>query len=350
MAQTNIIVNATALDKSGALSILRQFVDNIPNDNHRWLIFISDKITLSTNNKNVRLESISGVKSMPKRFWWDIIGLRKWLKDYNINPVAAISLQNTGFKVGKSVPSFIYYHQPLPFFNISWNPLKKTERSFWFYKYIYPFFVSLFLTKSTRIFVQLDFIRKEFARHFHHPENIIDVFSPSIVKPSTCHSKEDKSDALTIFYPAMGYFYKNHRVIVDALELTNQNIEVYFTTDKPTDYKQDNRIHWIGQVSYDQVCQMYDNCDAVVFPSYIETYGLPLVEAAMTGVPIIASDLPYAREVLNGYEGVTFVEYDNSKAWAKAINSLDKGIRYKPLDISNRAGWPELFQKIFSNL
>lgn len=75
-----IIVNATALDRSGALSILKQFVENIPEDNRKWLIFVSPIVSLTTNNFNVRFIPIKGVKSLHKRFLWDAFGLKKWLQ------------------------------------------------------------------------------------------------------------------------------------------------------------------------------------------------------------------------------------------------------------------------------
>lgn len=97
-----IIVNATALDRSGALSILQQFVENIPQDNQKWLIFVSPDISLTNTNSNIWIEPIKGVKSMHKRLWWDAIGLKKWLNKHRVDATAAVSLQNTGFNVGKT--------------------------------------------------------------------------------------------------------------------------------------------------------------------------------------------------------------------------------------------------------
>lgn len=39
------------------------------------------------------------------------------------------------------------------------------------------------------------------------------------------------------------------------------------------------------------------HAQALLFPSFIEGFGLPLVEALMLGVPVIASDLPVFREI-----------------------------------------------------
>ena len=342
-----IIVNATALDRSGALSILRQFVENIPVDNRKWLIFVSPMIKISTDNPNVRIEPIEGVKTMQKRLLWDTFGLKKWLKKNGIVPVASVSLQNTGFNVGKRVQTYIYYHQSIPFFPFRWNPLKKQERTFWFYKHIYPFFVNLFLKKDTKVFVQLEFIKEGFTKRFKYPKELIGVYNPDLTQPKvSIEQVRDISLKKKLLYPAMPHFYKNHRIIEDALKLTNVEAEILFTTDLSNRNEDDNRIQYIGMQPYEKICELYYTCDVLLFPSYIETFGLPLLEAAMTGMPILAADLPYAREVLSGYDGVTFIPYDNPQSWATAIEKIEKGKRYQPIDVSNRPGWKELFENI----
>ena len=342
-----IVVNATALDRSGALTILRQFVNNIPTDKTKWILFTPEGTDIICANPNVRIVPISNVKAVYKRLLWDSFGLKKWLKKHGIKASAAVSLQNTGFKSGCNVPTFIYYHQPLPFYPYSWNPLKKRERIFWLYKWIYPYFVKIFLNENTQIFVQLDFVKKGFSEHFNHPRKNIGVYSPSVMKPVTVGEFENhKTKNLRLFYPAMGYFYKNHRVISEALKTIDLELDVYFTIEKQLSANEDSRIRYIGTQPYEKVCEMYHVCDALIFPSYIETFGLPLLEAAMTGMPIIAADLPYAREVLSGYDGAVFVKHDKPLEWASAIKELKKGVRYKPINISSRPGWKELFETI----
>lgn len=342
-----VIVNATALDRSGALSILLQFIENIPVDNRKWLIFTPPNISIKTDNKNVRIVPVENVKSMIKRIWWDTFGVIRWLKKNKINPLAAVSLQNTGFRVGEKVPSYIYYHQSIPFYPYHWNPFKKQERTFWFYKKIYPFFVNLFLKKDTQVFVQLEFIKDGFAKHFKHSKELIGVYYPIVSTPKDkAQSESTATEFPRLLYPAMPHFYKNHRVISKALEMTDTKVDVLFTIVAENYPTVDERIKLIGMQPYNKICELYYTCDALLFPSYIETFGLPLLEAAMTGMPIIASDLPYAREVLKGYEGAIFVEYNNPQAWSTAIDKIEKGKRYQPIDVSNRPGWKELFEKI----
>lgn len=345
-----IIVNATALDRSGALGILRQFLANIPDTGHNWLVFVSDQISVQSHLSTVKIVPVSGVKPMHKRFWWDMFGLNRWLKKHQIEPSAIVSLQNTGFRVSKDVPRYIYYHQPLPFYPYAWNPLKPNERLLWFYKYIYPFFVKLCLSKDTTVFVQLNFIKSGFVRFFQHPEAKVHVYSPSIARPELSDLRRDlPSGRVALFYPATSMFYKNHGVLKEALRHDCGQVQLFFTLDKPAG-STDERITYTGTLPYAEVCAMYRACDALVFPSYIETFGLPLVEAAMVGLPILAADLPYAREVLAGYDGAIFVPYNDAKAWAAAMAGIEKGKRYIPLDISSRSGWSELFNKIINTI
>lgn len=342
-----IIVNATALDRSGALSILKQFVYNIPEQKHQWIVFIDSKVNIEITRSNVKLISVDGVKSMIKRIWWDYYGLNKFLLRHKIQPIACISLQNTNFRVSNSVTHFTYYHQSIPFYKNQWNPLKKEERTLWFYKYIYPIMVKLSINKSTKILVQLQYIKKEFSEMFNHPQNNIQVFTPSVNKPNLTLKKELKSEYLNLFYLATNHIYKNHSVIIKAVNQSNRNSKLYLTLPSGTSKE---RIENIGFIPQDEIFSLYNSCDALLFPSYIETFGLPLIEAALTGIPIIASDLPYAREVLDGYEGVTFVKFDNVHDWSIAIDNLKKGKRYKPINIDKRPSWIELFEYIEQNL
>ena len=96
---------------------------------------------------------------------------------------------------------------------------------------------------------------------------------------------------------------------------------------------------------------MYKLIDALVFPSTIETFGLPLIEAASMGKPIIASDLDYAREVLGQYKGVSFVPSDNAVAWSDEIMKLviNSKICYLLIELSAKSSWEEFLNLINLN-
>ncbi len=87
--------------------------------------------------------------------------------------------------------------------------------------------------------------------------------------------------------------------------------------------KVDDRVHFLGVLSRDEIDDLLGAVDMLVFPSLWETFGLAAVEAAMAGVAIVAADLPVLREVLSaGGEGpVYFVDAANPLALAAAIEA-----------------------------
>lgn len=59
-------------------------------------------------------------------------------------------------------------------------------------------------------------------------------------------------------------------------------------------------LHFTGYVSEPQKFDLLSGCEAFIFPSFSEGFGIPIIEAALFGAPIICSDIPVFREVTNG--------------------------------------------------
>ncbi|MDA2936702.1 glycosyltransferase family 4 protein [Acidobacteria bacterium AH-259-A15] len=57
------------------------------------------------------------------------------------------------------------------------------------------------------------------------------------------------------------------------------------------------KIRFLGNVEYHHMPSLYRGAMAFIFPSRLESFGLPLIEAMASGVPVIASDLPVCREI-----------------------------------------------------
>jgi glycosyltransferase involved in cell wall biosynthesis len=59
----------------------------------------------------------------------------------------------------------------------------------------------------------------------------------------------------------------------------------------------DRRIRFLGGVDDSALAWLYENCRVFVFPSLDEGFGLPVVEAALSGAPMLLSDIPAFREL-----------------------------------------------------
>ena len=55
---------------------------------------------------------------------------------------------------------------------------------------------------------------------------------------------------------------------------------------------------FFGQATDDQLINLYTHASALVFPSLMEGFGLPALEALVLGCPVIVSDIPVFHEIL----------------------------------------------------
>jgi glycosyltransferase involved in cell wall biosynthesis len=81
-----------------------------------------------------------------------------------------------------------------------------------------------------------------------------------------------------------------------------------------------NGVHALGYVPPAELEWLYRNATLVLVPSRYEGFGLPLLEAAARGAPVVASDIPALREIGEGV--ARFVASDDASAWARAIREL----------------------------
>lgn len=61
-------------------------------------------------------------------------------------------------------------------------------------------------------------------------------------------------------------------------------------------------VHDLGPMARGEVLALYRRARALIFPSLSESFGLPLVEARRLGVPVLAPELDYVRDVCTPIE------------------------------------------------
>ncbi|TXN21167.1 glycosyltransferase family 1 protein [Methylobacterium sp. WL9] len=89
---------------------------------------------------------------------------------------------------------------------------------------------------------------------------------------------------------------------------------------------------------------------ALLMPSFIEGYGLPVVEAAASGLPVIASDIPVHREIGHGFS--QFLDPLDGPGWRTAIEALSERSSSLRSSLAARftgyrvPGWPAHLDKL----
>jgi len=111
-------------------------------------------------------------------------------------------------------------------------------------------------------------------------------------------------------YVASGDPHKNHRNLISAWrQLADWGLypSLCLTIDRKAHPKLTTwidlqskcynlNIRNLGLVTRIEVLSLYEKSSALIYPSLIESIGLPLIEARMAGLPILASELDFVRD------------------------------------------------------
>jgi glycosyltransferase involved in cell wall biosynthesis len=133
--------------------------------------------------------------------------------------------------------------------------------------------------------------------------------------------------------------HKNLIRLVEAFRLLKTNhpdLELVLAGKRDTNYielekltvaKGIKDITYTGFVSDGQLCWLYENCAAYVFPSLSEGFGLPGLEAMAQGAPVVSSNATCLPEVYG--DAAEYFDPLDVNSMAKAIEQVidDEGLR-----------------------
>lgn len=121
-------------------------------------------------------------------------------------------------------------------------------------------------------------------------------------------------------------------------------------------YKQYSSLKTItfgGLLSYEEVYEKYNKIDCLIFPSKLETWGLPISEFMAFDKPMLIADLPYAHETAAGAKYVAFFNPDTPKMLADRMSEVINGDLFNfssvPLvniELPHVTSWKMLFDKL----
>jgi glycosyltransferase involved in cell wall biosynthesis len=127
--------------------------------------------------------------------------------------------------------------------------------------------------------------------------------------PETARADSSVMREPQFFYPAAGYSYKNHALLYRAwgvLAASGVRPRLEVTLDARTharrlaeagmDKGAANIIN-LGPLAREEALARLEASDALIFPSLAESFGVPMLEAAALGRPVLAPELGYVRDV-----------------------------------------------------
>ena len=301
-------------------------------------------------------------KSWLNRIKYEYFFFRKYSKDKDI--LLWISIHDMTPRV-HAKHEVTYFHNPTFAHKADRNDFKYSKKVFLFslfYKYLYR----LNVRSNDFVIVQQDWIADSIS-------SVLKLDASRIMVMPAEHKLEKhtvdfsaKMKPYMFFFPSVCRHFKNFEIICEASRILNRKgygdlFQVYLTIDGSENlyakeivdkYGNEKNIHFCGLLPMDQVFSYYEKAGCLIFPSKMETWGLPISEAKQFSLPMLVADLPYAHETVGNYDKVCFFDEKNAEELAEYMLKVIHGE-----DIFNKAEyivrnknvcrqWPEVIEKV----
>lgn len=351
----NIIISGINMTEGGILTILEEllvYMDRFPESSYTIVALVNNKKKFENLTKNIKYEEYPlSKKNWLFRIFYEYFYFYFYSKKRNIDIWLSMHDMTPNVVAKKLIT---YCHNATPFYNMTLKESiydKKLYLFSKFYKYLYR----INIKKNLYIVVQQNWIKQEFEK-MYNLSNVI-VNRPSIDPCNINYLKIEKTNKISFFYPSIPRVFKNFELICEAaMKLEKRgikNIEFILTIGKNMNkygdfiyekYKKVKLLKFVGYLKREEVFTYYDYCDALIFPSKLETCGLPLIEFKSFKKKIIVSDLLYARENLTDYDLVSFFNpYSVESLEDEVIRFINNKFETSKY-LEKSEGWEMLFE------
>ena len=170
----------------------------------------------------------------------------------------------------------------------------------------------LFIKNVNRYVVQTDHMKEAFYKSLGKNSKVMVCPFYDFVKPNYSIDK-----TYDFIYIASGDPHKNHKTLINAwVSLAKENCYPILALTLDTN-KYKSLIEWCDKMRIEyglkiinlgwiknknKLINSYFKSRAMIYPSKIESFSIPLIEANEYNIPIIASELDYVRDVCNPVE------------------------------------------------
>jgi len=281
--------------------------------------------------------------------FWRSIGIVKDLKNEKIDLFHGLSneipigLKKAGIPSVVTIHDLIFYRYPhyYPFFD----------------RKIYQFKVRYASKNADKLIAVSEQTKKDLINFFNVEESRIEVIYQNCDPIFMSKVSEEEKARIRFAYNLPEEFLlnvgtietrKNSLLIVKALKELEANIHLVII-GKETPYAQvvknfinDNnlksRVHFLKNVSFNDLPGIYQQAKIFVYPSEFEGFGIPVVEALSSGIPVIAAKGSCLEEA--GGQNSIYVGPNNSNELADQINLIMNNTEKRELMI--RSGFEHI--------
>lgn len=241
-------------------------------------------------------------------YWWFEYSVARILNhakpDIFYSPDGYLSL-NTDVPSVPVIHDLNYEHYP--------NDLPKAES--WYYRHFFP----LFAAKASKILTVSEFSKQDISKQYHINPSKIDVVyngADSLYRPIEETEKKEIRNQYSngeeyFLYVSALHPRKNVKRLLEAFDkmkgTANSPIKLvlvgphYFKNSEMEkvyrDMKFKDDVVFTGRLNVEELSKVMGAALALVYVSYFEGFGIPLVEAMQCNIPIVASNLTSIPEI-----------------------------------------------------
>ncbi len=361
--QKHLVISAVNIRKGGTLTVLRDCLGYLSSCREY-------KVTALVHSRGLcdfpgidYIEIPWSVKGWCRRLWCEYVTMAGISR--RLGPVDLwLSLHDTTPRV-HAARRAVYCHTSFPFMKIKAKDFRM-DFKIPLFAMLTRFAYRINVHKNDFLIVQQDWFRKGLSDMLKFPEEKIIVAPPHFEVPQI---KGDTSGIPVFIYPATPDCHKNFETLCEAsVILENRFGKDKFRTVITVSGDENRYAKWLykrwgkvesidfhGLMSKEELYDHYGKSACLVFPSRVETWGLPISEFLPSGKPMIIADLPYAHETAAGAPSVAFFEASNPDNLASLMGEIVRKQygRFSPVPPYRPAspaanGWKELFSVILS--
>lgn len=341
-----IVISGINLRSGGPLTILRDclnFLSQSSFSREYHIVALVHKRELCDFPDIEYIEFPDSINSWFKRIYYEYFYFRKLSK--RLKPYLWLSLHDITPNVYADRQA-VYMHNPSIVNKIRLRDFRYDKKYIAFsvlYKYLYR----INITKNNYCIVQQDWFKEECSRMFSLPKSRFIVATPHI-DHDYINLKPISKKCRNFFFPSFPRPFKNFETVCEAAKLLVdhgfKDFKIVLTLDESLNsyardivkkYHDISQIEFVGLIPPDKMMKYYEETDCLIFPSRLETWGLPISEFIPFNKPMIVADLPYAHETSQGANVVSFFHIDNAQQLAllmiNAISGDFKNFQAIPL-------------------
>jgi len=206
-----------------------------------------------------------------------------------------------------------------------------TKNPLMFYvKYVaYRWVLSRTISRAKHIITVSEATKSSILKHFPKtPKEKISVLYEGVAQFSTFPNPSPLTPPPYFLYVGNAYPHKNLECLLSAFEQTQKthpNVSLVLCGKQSVFYDRllkntPKNVVFINQPSDQDLSTLYKHATAFVYPSRIEGFGLPPLEALSLHTPVIASDIPVLREILQNH--ALFFDPNNPTELANLLSKM----------------------------